>query len=457
MDSRTYALFPDGFVWGTATSAYQVEGAYQEDGKGPSVWDTYTNQFGVAGGETGNVAIDQYHRYGEDVALLKEMGVQSYRFSIAWSRVLPSGTGEVNAAGLAYYHRLIDALEAAGIEPAVTLYHWDLPQALADRGGWRNRESVDWFVEYAELAFREYGDRVPTWITFNEPYIDRIVIGGLMGRQVSDADGPVNPFELPGPVMAGQAVETHHWMLSHARAVKLYRSLGLIGKIGITLSIFPSYPATASAEDSAAAVVEDGLHNRWFLDPVLRGEYPSDILALYSQYADVGIHDGDIDLIRTNRADFLGVNYYSRAVALSDPSSPHFGVRIMPNPDEKPAFNGEVYPQGLYDTLVRIDREYGQPTIYITENGAGFGPDDDRLIDGRVQDSLRQDYVTRHLLQVHRAIQDGADVQRAVLRDVDVQVAVDPAATFLGYLDLDRDLVLVALEDQFLDIAAQRT
>jgi beta-glucosidase len=408
--------FPDDFVWGTASSAYQVEGGWQEDGKGPSVWDTYTNVYGLAGGETANVAIDQYHRYVEDVALMREMGIQSYRFSIAWSRVLPQGTGEVNQAGLDYYSRLIDELLAAGIEPAITLFHWDLPQALADRGGWHNRESVEWFAEYARIVFEAFGDRVDTWITFNEPFIDVIIIGGAIRSFLDPEIEPVDDyFAQPSELQAGQALASHHLMLAHARAVRIYRELEMGGNIGITLSISPAYPATDSDEDAAAAHVSDGLHNRWFLDPVLKGEYPEDILALYSAHADVGIRDGDLEQLRESRVDFLGVNYYSPTRARAEPTSRHFGIFELPNPDEKPAFNGEVYPDGLYDLLVRIDRDYGKPIIYITENGAGFGPEDDRLVDGEVNDELRRDFIKRHLVAAHRAIQDSVNLERYYL------------------------------------------
>jgi len=405
--------FPQGFVWGTATSAYQVEGAYQEDGKGTSVWDTYTNQHKLAGGETGNVAIDQYHRYKQDVALLKEMGIQSYRFSIAWTRILPEGTGEVNQAGIDYYLRLIDELQKAGIEPAVTLYHWDLPQVLANRGGWRNRESVRWFSDYAKVVFKAFGDRVKTWITFNEPFIDRMMIGSFLRSRVDPTIEPIsNPFAIPGAFIAQQAIETHHWILAHANVIQIYRSLGLTGKIGITLSISPVYPETDSEADRNAAQVEDGLHNRWFLHPVLKGAYPKDIQALYLKHAGIGIQEGDMEMIKKNRADFLGVNYYSPTRVKANSDSKRFGIEILPNSDQRPAFNGEVYPEGLYDLLVRIDTEYDHPVIYITENGAGFGSKDDSLVDGCVHDVLRQDYLKRHFAEAHRAIQAGVKLQR---------------------------------------------
>ncbi len=413
---RPTISFPDDFVWGTATAAYQVEGAWDEDGKGRSVWDTYTNDLDLAGGETANVAIDQYHRYREDVALMKEMGIQSYRFSVSWARVLPNGTGEINPSGLDYYNRLVDELLAAGIEPAVTLFHWDFPQALADRGGWRNRESVDWFAEYARVMFESLGDRVPTWFTFNEPYVDAIVIEGAVRAILDPNIEPVpNPFAMPAELQAGQAIVSHHWMLAHARAIETYRQLRLEGKIGIALSASPAYPATDGEADMAAATIADGLHNRWFLDPVMKGTYPEDILALYSEHADVGIREGDLESIAANRVDFLGVNYYSPARVRAAPESPHFGIEQLPNPDERPAFNGEVYPDGLYDLLLRIDRDYGKPVIYITENGAGFGAEDDRLVEGRIHDALRRDYLRRHLIAAHRAIRDGVHLQRYYL------------------------------------------
>jgi beta-glucosidase len=408
--------FPDDFVWGTATSAYQVEGAWQEDGKGLSIWDTYTNVYNLAGGETGNVAIDQYHRYPQDVQLMREMGIQSYRFSIAWSRVLPLGTGEVNHAGVEYYSRLVDELLAAGIEPAITLFHWDLPQALADRGGWRNRESVEWFGDYARIMFEALGDRVDTWITLNEPFIDAFIIGGAIRSLLDPEIEPVEDFfSLPAAVQADQAMVSHHVMLAHAQAVRNYRELGLGGKIGITLSVSPAYPATTSESDAAAAHVADGLHNRWFLDPVLKGKYPEDILALYSAHSNVGIRDGDMERIGESRVDFLGVNYYAPTRVKANPAPPHFGFERLPNPDEQPAFSGEVYPDGLYDMLVRVDRDYGKPLIYITENGAGFGSVDDSLVDGKINDALRRDYIKGHLVAAHRAIQQGVNLKRYYL------------------------------------------
>jgi beta-glucosidase len=404
--------FPEDFIWGVATSAYQVEGAYQEDGKGISVWDTYTNKYKAANGDTGNVAIDEYHRYKEHVAILNKMGVKSYRFSISWTRVLPSGTREVNHKGIDYYNQLINELIAAGIEPAVTLYHWDLPQVLADRGGWRNRESVDWFSNYAEIAFKAFGDRVKLWITFNEPLIDRMLFAPMMDKLMNpNLELPAHPFSYTMEVLAPKAIETHHQMLAHAKAVQKYRHLRLKGNIGITMVVIPVYPEADSEADNAAAHIQDGLLNRWFLDPLFKGAYPEDTLRLYASHLDLGIQAGDMDLISKNRGDFLGVNYYGPLRVRANPDSKRVGVENLPNPDKQPAFNGEVYPEGLYDMLTRIHNEYGHPVMYITENGASFGDEDDRLVDDKVHDKLRQDYLKRHIKEAHRAIEAGVNLK----------------------------------------------
>jgi len=408
-------IFPDDFVWGTATSAYQIEGAYQEDGKGVSVWDTYANKYKLAAGEeTGNVAIDHYHRYKEDIGHLKEMGVQSYRFSIAWTRILPDGTCEVNQQGIDHYNRVIDNLIAAGIEPIITLYHWDLPQALSDRGGWRNRESVKWFAQYAGIVFKAFGDRVHNWLTFNEPFIAQMYLTPTIENLIDPTyEAPGHPFAQPTEIIAKHVIEAHHWMLAHARAAQTYRSIGLQGQVGFGLCISPVYPQTESEEDKAAARLEDDIQNRWFLDALFKGKYPNNIKALYLEHVDIGIQDGDMDLIKESRPDFLGINYYSPTRVKANPDSPHFGIEILsPNPDEQPAFNGEVYPDGLYDLLVHIDAEYDKPVLYITENGAGFGEEDDTLVAGRIHDVLRQDYLERHINAAHRAIKAGVNLQR---------------------------------------------
>ena len=391
--------FPQGFVWGAATSAYQIEGAWREDGKGESVWDVYSHSPGfVLNEDTGDVVIDHYHRYKQDVAIMKKMGLKSYRFSISWSRVLPKGIGEVNQKGLDFYGNLIDELLCAGVEPIITLYHWDFPKALSDKGGWHSRASIDWFREYAEVCFEAFGDRVKHWITFNEPWVD--------------AYAPV--FMLGKPSAEGMARATrisHHYLLSHAKAIEAYRKLDQDGEIGIALNLSPAYPATESAADKAATLRFDGFMNRWFLNSVMRGAYPEDMLAFYREKLEVpDIQTGDIELMSANLSDFLGVNYYSRSVVRSSDQEPVLELEIVENRDEGWATNGEVFPQGLYDLLLRLDREYDHPLLYITENGASFG--EGRVVNGNIEDNRRREYLERHFDSASRAISRGVSLQR---------------------------------------------
>ncbi|HYF61493.1 MAG TPA: family 1 glycosylhydrolase, partial [Herpetosiphonaceae bacterium] len=292
-------LFPDDFVWGTATSSYQIEGAANEDGRGPSIWDTFSHTPGkVKHGEHGDVACDHYHRYAEDLDLMRSLGVKSYRFSVAWPRIFPSGAGQANQKGLDFYRRLIDGLRQRGISPLVTLYHWDLPQALQDRGGWMQRDTAERFAEYAATMYAELGE-VEGWITHNEPWVAAFV-GHYQGRHA------------PGLTDIASAVRaSHHLLLSHGLAAQALRA-GPGGRLGITLNLTPAYPASDSAEDRAAAWRMDGYTNRWFLDPLFRGEYPEDILGLYrgqGLVADDLIRAGDLETIKAP-LDFLGVNYY---------------------------------------------------------------------------------------------------------------------------------------------------
>ncbi|MCS6267888.1 MAG: beta-glucosidase [Vampirovibrio sp.] len=405
--------FPANFTWGSATASYQVEGAYQEDGKGVSVWDTYTNQHNISNGDTGNVAIDQYHRYKEDIALLKKLGIKSYRFSLSWARLLPEGTGKVNQAGIDYYNNLINELLANDIKPAITLFHWDYPQALANQGGWGNRKSIDWYTNFAKLAFQSFGNRVDTWITFNEPYIDLMIFEPLIGNRIHPTfpAPPNHPFELPNAVMAKQATKTHHLMMANAKAIQTYRSLGYKGQIGITLNLSPVYAATASTQDFKLSKIEDGIMNRWFLDPALRGAYPEDIKALYEHYAPMKIKSGDLAFLKANRGDFIGINYYSPLRVGADAQSVHFGLKIQPNPNQWKAYNGESYPDGLYELMRRIDTTYNHPAIIVTENGAGYGTADDTLVDGQVHDALRIAYLKDHLVSAKKAIDNGVNLK----------------------------------------------
>jgi beta-glucosidase len=392
-------IFPDGFIWGAATAAYQIEGAWSEDGKGESVWDMISHTPGlVENGDTGDVAMDHYHRYKDDVALMKEMGLMSYRFSLSWPRILPGGTGAVNSKGVDFYSSLIDELLKSEIEPIITLYHWDFPMALHEKGGWKERASASWFAEYADVCFKAFGDRVKHWITFNEPWVDAYAVGFMVGT----------------PSLSGAATSTavsHHYMLSHARAVEAYRSRFSDGEIGITLDLTPAYPVTDSPEDRAAAHRYDGFKNRWFLDPVMKGAYPEDMLAYYQEKLNApDIQTGDMELIKGNPPDFLGINYYTRAMVYADESEAVLGLRVRNNRDETWATNGEVFPRGLYDVLLRVDRDYGHPAIYITENGTSFG--DETVEGGRIADPRRRGYLESHFKAARDALSHGVDLQR---------------------------------------------
>lgn len=389
--------FPQDFVWGVATSSYQIEGATREDGRGESIWDRFSHTPGkVMGMENGDVACDHYHRYEEDIALLKQIGVDSYRFSIAWPRLFPTGEGELNGKGLDFYKRLIEKLLQNGIQPLVTLYHWDLPQKLQDKGGWVNRDTAYRFQEYAATVFRHLGDLVTMWTTHNEPWC-----ASFLGYGKGE--------HAPGIQDHYAAVQaSHHLLLSHGLAVQAFRESGKNGRIGITLNLSAAYPATDDEEDQKAARIWDGYFNRWFLDPVLKGEYPQDMVELYSRYQPLDfIFDGDLETISVP-IDFLGINYYSRSVLTAEDPDPILGVGhqkpVLPTTD----MGWEVYPEGLYDLLTRIKREYKPIDLYITENGAAYP---DELKDGEVEDWDRVDYLKTHFEAAERAIREGVPLK----------------------------------------------
>ena len=298
-------LFPPDFVWGAAVSAYQIEGAVEADGRGESIWDRFTTIPGkIENGETGRVACDSYHRYREDVRLMRELGLSAFRFSIAWPRVLPEGRGEPNAAGLDFYDRLVDELLAAGIEPFATLYHWDLPQVLEDAGGWPIRDIVDAFAEYVEVVAARLGDRVRYWITQNEPWVISWLGYGL-GEHA------------PGRTSERDALAAaHHVLCAHGRAVEILRRDVRDAKVGITIDVVPMYAASDSEADAAAVRQLDGFRNRWLLDPVLRGEYPADMVEHYAQSLP-DVREGDLQAVSAP-LDFLGVNYYTRNIVRAD-------------------------------------------------------------------------------------------------------------------------------------------
>ena len=382
--------FPEGFVWGTATAAFQVEGGAGE--RGECIWDQFCRWPGkVFRGDTGDVADDHYHRYREDVALMAGLGLKGYRFSISWPRVLPQGVGDINQRGLDFYDRLVDELLRAKIEPYVTLYHWDLPSALQRLGGWAARESVCRFAEYAGLVARRLGDRVHKWITHNEPWVVAF-LGNLSG------------VHAPGWEDMGLALQiAHHLLLSHGLAGDALRAQGDGStRVGITLNLSPAYPASGSPADVAAAARHDGYLNRWFLDPVFRGRYPEDMWGLYG-YMVPRVAPGDMEII-ARPIDFLGVNYYSRAVVKDAPDG-FLGYATVHPEGEYTAMDWEVYPQGLTDLLVRLNKDYGSPVMYITENGCAY--EDVLTTDGQVHDAKRVDYLRAHFNAAHKAIEQG--------------------------------------------------
>ncbi len=390
--------FPPDFVWGAATSAYQIEGAAADDGRGPSIWDTFCAQAGrIADGRDGAVACDHYHRMAEDVALMARLGLEAYRFSIAWPRVLPAGRGAVNAAGLDFYDRLVDALLAAGIEPWITLYHWDLPQALQDEGGWTARSTVDAFVAFAQVVAARLGDRVERWITHNEPWCAS-VLGHLEGVH---APGLTDPY--------AHLASSHHLLLSHGLAVPVIRAAAPGAQVGIALNLVPAEPASSSAADADAARHFDGCFNRWYLDPLAGRGYPADIVAHYqlTAYVDAWdfIHDGDMAAIAAP-TDFLGVNYYSRGIIRGDAATGiETGAPTVVAGADKTDMDWEVYPEGLRALLVRVHQDYAPPAIYITENGAAYADGPDGA--GRIADARRLAFHEGHLRACHQAIAEG--------------------------------------------------
>lgn len=393
--------FPVGFVWGVATSAFQIEGAHDADGRGRSIWDTFAAQPGwIEDGSNAETACDHYFRYPQDVAIIRSLGVPAYRFSVAWPRIFPSGRGAVNSAGLDFYDRLVDALLAADIDPWLTLYHWDLPQDLEDAGGWVRRSTVDAFAEYADVVSRRLGDRVKRWITHNEPWCAS-VLGYAQGEHA--------PGRRSWPDALAAA---HHLLLSHGRAVPVLRSNAPGALVGITLNNACCEPASPSAADRDAARQFDGELNRWFLDPLHFGRYPQDVIDAHvsagrsSDDMDF-VLPGDLATIRTP-IDFLGINYYSRAVMRSDrvPEEDN-EPRTIPPPDpaDLTDMGWEVYPKGLTDILVRIHEDYHPESLVITENGAawGTGPGPD----GAVDDVRRCEYLLAHVRACLDAIEAG--------------------------------------------------
>jgi beta-glucosidase len=394
----TQISFPKDFIWGCAASAYQIEGAWNEDGKGPSIWDSFTHRPGkIADGTNGDIAADHYHRYKEDVALMAEAGLRAYRFSTAWSRILPYGIGRVNQKGLDFYDRLVDALLAKNIEPYVCLYHFDLPLALHKRGGWTKRDTASHFAEYACIVVERLSDRVGTFFTHNEPWV-AATLGYLLGQHAPGQKNPIAAFKA-----------FHHMLLSHGFAKDSIRSAARQPvKIGITLNLSPIHPFSNDGRDIALASRADGFLNRAALDPLLKGTSPLQESALGRTFSRLFVKPGDWEII--NRLDLLGVNYYSRMVAKHDPRLPIFPARQVKVEGGEYSMMWEIYPKGVYDLLTRIWNEYS-PTceIMITENGIPLA--DTVGADGCVQDEIRIGYIKDHLTQIHLAMQSGVPVK----------------------------------------------
>ena len=382
------------FLWGAATAAYQIEGAAKSEGRTPSIWDTFAEEAGrTADGDTGLIACDHYHRLEEDLNLMQEIGLAAYRFSISWSRILPTFDGPVNQAGIDFYNRLIDGLLARGITPFLTIYHWDLPQYCDDRGGWNNRECVDWFAHYTQVLIDNFGDRVKYWITINEPHCVAWFgyYRGWFAPGITDLQTSINV--------------AHHLLLAHGRATQLIHQEIPGAKVGIAPGLTPVYPATDSAEDSAAAAFMDAYDLRWFLDPIYGRGYPREALDRLGVLPP--IVDGDLEIIATP-TDFLGVNFYLRQVVKASPGSEFFDVDGVDTPGTPVTDMGwEINPEALTDLLLRLTRDFPVTEIFITENGSAWP---DHLEAGEVRDQKRIDYLSDHLLAVESARIKGAPV-----------------------------------------------
>ncbi|MEU4398276.1 GH1 family beta-glucosidase [Micromonospora orduensis] len=384
--------FPDDFGWGAATSAYQIEGAAKEDGRGESIWDTFSRAPGrTRNGDTGDVAADHYHRYAEDLDLMRDLGLRSYRFSISWPRIQPDGTGAPNQRGLDFYRRLLDGLHDRGIAPMATLFHWDLPQALQDADGWESRDTALRFADYADAVFTALGDRVPVWLTINEP---KTVVqnGYLIGHHAPGRQDPDAAYLV-----------AHHLQLAHGLAVRALRAADGTARIGPALNLHPCYPADDSPQAAAAARLYDGYENRLYLDSLLKGSYPEDVLADLGPESRMvrGIRDGDLAVI-SSPVDLLAVQYYTPIYVTADGGTEHRW------PTSEAGWQ-QIYPDGMYDILTRVTRDYGPIPLTVTENGL---PTPDTLAaDDTIDDAGRISFLRDHLAAAHRAITDGVPLE----------------------------------------------
>lgn len=390
-------VFPKGFLWGAATASYQIEGGWNEAGKGESIWDRFSHIPGkISDGSNGDVACDHFHLYPQDIQLMRELGLQTYRLSISWPRIFPEGKGRPNAKGVEYYKKLINLLVDSRIKPTVTLFHWDLPQKLQDIGGWVNREVAGYFEEYARYLFEELGDLVPIWITINEPSVYSF-FGHYEGKHA------------PGFTDFSTALQVaHNLLLGHGKAVKAYRELGLKGEIGPTLNMTSMYPASEKEADQGAALRCDGYWNRWFSEPLLKGEYPRDMREWYEAKVVLPEITGDDLEIISAPVDFLGLNnYYGSAVKQDDGQWP-LNLKESFIGADRTAMGWGINPDCFYDLLKRLGRDYPGVKIYITENGCAFNDRINR--DGEVLDDNRVDYLFGYIRSVHRSIQEGVNI-----------------------------------------------
>ena len=392
--------FPDDFLWGVATSAQQIEGAQFDHGRGESIWDRYAAEGKTAGGDDSSVACDHYHRWRQDFELLKDLGVNAYRFSIAWPRILPTGQGTANQSGVDFYDKLVDELLDLGIAPFITLNHWDMPQALQETGGWTARETCLRFAEYVSIVTHTLGDRVKLWATHNEPWCVS-VLGYETGKHAPGLQDPKKAL-----------LASHHLLLSHGLALQQIRANSPGSQAGMVLNLLPVSAGSSSFRDAEAARKLDGTFNRWYMDPLYFGKYPADVIEdrvakghLESSELPF-VQAGDMDTISLP-TDYLGVNYYSRSVVRADAEGEPVGVAMAPE-SELTDMGWEVYPQGLTDLLIRMNSDYKPGKILITENGAAYDTAPDSS--GRVADSLRAEYLRSHLIALLDAMKQGVPV-----------------------------------------------
>ncbi len=393
-------LFPQGFLWGAATASYQIEGSPDADGKGESIWDRFSHTPGrIWDNQTGDIACDHYRRYPEDIKLMAGLGLNSYRFSISWPRIFPAGGGRPNEKGLDFYRRLVDELHKNRIKPAATLYHWDLPQRLEDKGGWSNRDTAGYFQEYAAYLFQNLDLPVDLWITLNEPWVVAY-LGHAFG------------VHAPGVTDFSTALKVgHHLLLGHGLAVRSFReSARGDEQIGITLNLAPIQPNSDSPADREAAHRSDGFMNRWYLDPIFRGSYPEDMVEIFSRLFEMPLQEEEDAKIIAEPIDFLGINNYTRILVEATGSADDFmGNPINPPDREYTEMGWEVYPEGLSELLIRVNRDYGPIPLYVTENGAAFP--DQLNARGEVDDPRRINYLQTYLYESWKAMEKGVPLK----------------------------------------------